>query len=75
MTFESELKKLEEIVEKLESGNVPLAELVKFYENGLSHLKNCREKLAEAEVKILKLHSVDADGNAVAEEFDGNDEK
>lgn len=70
LSFEDELKKLEAIVESLEAGNVPLAVLVERYEKGMAHLKNCQEKLAEAELRIEQLRGVDADGNAIADAFE-----
>ena len=42
--FESNLKKLEEIVEKLENGEVDLEESVKLYDEGMKLKKNCEEK-------------------------------
>lgn len=72
-TFEDELAELEAIVESLESGNVPLAELVERYEAGMRHLKNCQEKLANAELRIEQLRGVSASGEAETEAFDGED--
>ncbi|MCD8284453.1 MAG: exodeoxyribonuclease VII small subunit [Opitutae bacterium] len=69
-TFEDELKKLEEIVATLETGNVSLAELIEKYECGMQHLKACRERLAEAELKIEQLRQVDPDGNVISQKFD-----
>ncbi len=61
-TFESELARLEEVVNALESGEVPLAELVARYEDGMRHLKSCREFLSDAELRLEQLKS----GGAVA---------
>lgn len=73
LSFEAELEKLEAIVESLEAGNVPLATLVERYETGMRHLKNCQQKLAEAELRIEQLRSVGADGEAVSEPFEDPD--
>ena len=73
LSFEEELKKLEEIVESLEAGDVPLATLVERYEKGMKHLKSCQEKLAEAELRIEQLRGADADGNALSEPFEERD--
>lgn len=70
LSFEDELNRLEEIVAQLEAGNVPLATLVERYEKGMAHLNNCRRKLAEAELRIEQLRSVDDDGNAVSTPFE-----
>lgn len=73
LTFEEELAQLEAIVESLEGGDVPLAELVERYEEGMRHLKNCQEKLADAELRIEQLRGVSADGNAETVPFEGED--
>ncbi|MBR6797383.1 MAG: exodeoxyribonuclease VII small subunit [Opitutales bacterium] len=69
-TFEEELARLEAIVESLEGGEVPLAELVERYEAGMRHLKNCQEKLADAELRIEQLRSVSAEGEAETQPFE-----
>lgn len=61
-TFEASLKRLEEIVSKLEQGEVPLEDSIKLYEEGLALSKSCIEKLTQAELKLKKL-SKDIDGN------------
>ena len=73
LTFEEELSKLEDIVESLEGGDVPLAELVERYEAGMRHLKNCQEKLADAELRIEQLRSVSSGGEAQTEPFADED--
>ena len=53
--FEEALKKLEAIVEAMESGDLPLESLLAKYEEGMKLAKVCQEKLAEAELKIQQL--------------------
>ena len=55
MPFEEALKKLEGIVEAMESDDLPLETLLAKYEEGARLVKICQEKLAEAEVKIQQL--------------------
>ena len=50
--FESALTQLETIVEAMESGDVPLAELLAKFEEGNKLLKICESRLKEAELKI-----------------------
>lgn len=50
--FEESLKKIEDIVEKLESGDLPLEESLKLYEDGIKLIKTCLSKLEEVERKI-----------------------
>jgi exodeoxyribonuclease VII small subunit len=53
--FEEALKKLEGIVEAMESDDLPLEALLARYEEGSKLVKICQEKLAEAELKIQQL--------------------
>ena len=53
--FEEALKKLETIVDAMESGDLPLESLLAKYEEGMKLSKICQEKLAEAELKIQQL--------------------
>jgi len=52
LSFETALGKLETIVESMESGEVPLAELLAKFEEGTKLLKVCEGRLKEAELKI-----------------------
>ena len=61
-TFEQALKRLEEIVEQLEQGDVPLDDAVKMYEEGIELSKACVEKLTQAELRLKKL-AKDMQGN------------
>ena len=53
--FESNLKKLELIVDKLESGSIGLEESVKLYEEGMKIKKICDKKLKDIEMQIKKI--------------------
>jgi exodeoxyribonuclease VII small subunit len=53
--FETNLKKLEIIVDKLESGNIGLEESVKLYEEGMKIKKICDKKLKDIEMQIKKI--------------------
>jgi exodeoxyribonuclease VII small subunit len=55
LPFEDALKKLEGVVEAMESGDLPLEALLARYEEGTRLVKVCQEKLAEAELKIQQL--------------------
>jgi len=54
-SFEDSLRRLEEIVQKLEQGKVPLDESLKMYEEGIGLAKVCMQNLQQAEVKLKKL--------------------
>lgn len=51
-TYEKDYKKLEEIVKKLESGDISLDESVKLYEEGVTLYKSLEKTLKEYEGKI-----------------------
>jgi len=52
LSFEAALTQLESIVESMESGDVPLAELLAKFEEGNKLLKVCEARLKDAELKI-----------------------
>ena len=53
--FETNLKKLEMIVNKLEAGDIGLEESVKLYEEGMKIKKICDKKLKDIEMQIKKI--------------------
>jgi len=55
LPFEEALKKLETIVEAMESEDLPLESLLAKYEEGTRLAKVCQEKLAEADLRIQQL--------------------
>jgi exodeoxyribonuclease VII small subunit len=62
-TFEQALAQLEQIVQRLEKGELPLEESLKLYEEGVRLSRLCHGKLEEAEGKI-ELLLKDARGEA-----------
>jgi exodeoxyribonuclease VII small subunit len=52
LSFEDALAQLETIVDTMESGEVPLAELMARFEDGTKLLKLCETRLKDAELKI-----------------------
>ncbi len=69
MDFEKKLNRLEEIVAKMEAGDVSLEESLKFFEEGVKLSRECNSQLSQAEQKVKTLLAVDASGNAVTENF------
>ncbi len=69
MPFEDALKKLETIVETMESSDLPLEELLARFEEGTKLAKACQAKLADAELKIQQLEK-DLAGDAVLKPFE-----
>ena len=55
LSFEESLEKLEEIVNKLESGDVPLDDAIDEFNNAMQLVKICENKLSTAEESIAKI--------------------
>ena len=53
--FETSIKKLEAIVEKLEEGDLDLDTSLKSFEEGVAIVKECQKIISEAELKVNKL--------------------
>ncbi len=65
--FEYYLKKLEDVVDKLEKGGESIEESLKLYESGVENLKICLEKLKSAEQKVVEISPVLAIENSKKE--------
>ena len=79
MAFESALARLEQILEKMNSGATPLEEALKLYEEADQLISTCTKRLNEAERKIeilIKNRSgepvLKPDGKPQTESFNGN---
>lgn len=55
LTFEAALKRLEEIVRKLETGDTPLDEAIDLYAEGDRLKQQCEKRLADAQARIEKI--------------------
>ena len=61
LSFEEAMKALEDIVSKLESGEISLEESIETYTRGTYLKRHCEEKLKSAQAKIEKI-TLDGDG-------------
>ncbi len=68
ISFEKSLKQLEQIVQELESGDLPLEKAIKKFEEGVQLSKFCSKKLDETEKKITILLQ-DQEGNILEKPF------
>lgn len=59
ITFEEAMAKLEQIVDRLEVGDVPLEEAITFYKEGMELSKLCHDKLKNVEEQITKIITED----------------
>jgi exodeoxyribonuclease VII small subunit len=64
--FETAMKQLEQIVQELETGDMPLEKAIKKFEEGIQISKYCSEKLDASEKKITLLMQ-DSDGKKISE--------
>ena len=67
--FEKSLTELEALVEKMESGDLPLEASMKQFERGIALARACQQQLKQAELKIQKL--VKKDGGERLEDLAG----
>ena len=72
-TFEQSMKNLEQIVQELEDGDLPLEKAIKKFEEGIKLTKFCSEKLDETEKKISVLLK-NAEGQMTEKPFNPEDE-
>lgn len=71
-SFETSLQRLEEIVKRMEQGNVPLAESLQLFEEGTALVSQCGALLDEAELKVVRLMK-GPDGKPVEMEFENGE--
>ena len=68
-SFETSLAELEDIVSKLDDGDLPLEESLGLFEKGIKLSRECRERLSNAERRIEVLMK-EADGSLSTREFE-----
>lgn len=68
LKFEQAMERLENTIQKLEDGNLPLEDSLKTYEEGIELVRFCEQKLAEAEGKI-KILMKDKSGQKTEMDF------
>jgi len=69
LNFEKAMSRLEAIVEQMETGKLPLEELIVRYEEGMNLVKICQERLTSAEQKI-EIIARNSAGKAVVKDFE-----
>lgn len=68
MKFEESLQELEEIVRKMEGGNLPLDDAINLFEKGMKLSNLCSKKLEAARSKI-EILTKGKDGELIAQPF------
>ena len=69
LTFEQALSELEEIVEKLEQGDIDLEDSIDIYERGTLLKAHCEDKLNSAKLKVDKIIA-QPDGDFTSEPYE-----
>jgi len=73
-TFEKAIQQLEEIVQELESGDLPLEKAMQRFEQGIGLSKQCSKMLDETEKKISILVQ-ETDGTVTEKPFSESEEE
>src|SRR6476469_3615714 len=79
LNFEGAMDRLEAIVEQMETGKLPLEDLIVRYEEGMNLVKVCQERLTSAEQKI-EIIARNSAGKPIVKDFEpaaesSNDDK
>lgn len=67
ISFEQAMEELEQIVDQLEAGEVPLEEAIQLFQNGMKLSKTCHQKLTYVEQQVSLL--IEEEGELVKKEF------
>ncbi|MEX0999733.1 MAG: exodeoxyribonuclease VII small subunit [Thermodesulfobacteriota bacterium] len=71
-SFEDSMDELKEIVEKLQSGNLPLEESIKLFQEGTKLIAFSHKKLDQIQKKV-KILVEDKDGELITKDFNTED--
>lgn len=55
LSYEAAMEQLEQVLDKLDAGDLPLEESINCFQEGLEYIKFCQAKLTEAEGKLHML--------------------
>ena len=69
-SFEDSVRRLGEIVDRLETGELPLEESLRLFEEGVRLARASQARLDTAERRVQELLGIDEDGNPVVREID-----
>ncbi|MCR6110507.1 exodeoxyribonuclease VII small subunit [Bacillus sp. A301a_S52] len=61
LTFEESMEALENLVEKLEKGDVPLEEAITMFQEGMTLSKECHDRLQKVEKQMAEVLSEDGE--------------
>ncbi len=75
LTFEEAVKRLSEIVQKLERGDLPLEESLMLFEEGVNLSRASQEKLDSAQKRVEELLGLDREGKTRTAPFETRGER
>ena len=75
LSFEQAIENLTEIVDKIETGQVPLQESLQQYERGMETIKHCRKILLDAEKRIEEIAENEEAGDEEESEDDDSEDE
>jgi exodeoxyribonuclease VII small subunit len=70
VSFEAQLKRLGEVVEKLEDGELGLEESLALFEEGVKLSRGAQQRLDTAEKRVEELIRIDENGDAVTRDLE-----
>ncbi|MDE0119413.1 MAG: exodeoxyribonuclease VII small subunit [Bdellovibrionales bacterium] len=70
MEFEKKIKELENIVEKMGSGELSLQDSLKFFEKGIRLSRECSKQLNKSEEKVKQLVDISSEGKVITKDFE-----
>lgn len=68
-SFEAASKRLDELIEAMESGELPLDKMIAAFEEGRKLVAYCNAKLEEVQQRVEKIKASEADGSLQRESF------
>lgn len=71
INFEKAMSQLEELVEDMEQGDLPLEDALKHFEKGISLASDCQQALSKAEQKVTQL--IEKNGELLEKPFETDD--
>jgi len=75
LSFEQAIENLTEIVDKIETGQIPLAESLQQYEKGMEMIQHCRRILLDAEKRIEEIAEEQDENETEEADEDVNDDE
>lgn len=65
LTLEESFGKLDEVISRMESGNISLEESFKLYNEGVKLIKNCNSQLDKVEKQIVIINGDEGEENGI----------